>query len=197
MNCFASVQSSSGEGGSPGPGSGWLLHGWWGNEKSWSQRNENMCIGRLPLLNVPHDPGGQMAFYVVFTTVILDWLLNLFVFLTQLPASRLAFSLTQILRAGFEQLHYNFFFSLLLLPWCQPLLPDPDLFACPESNMVNKILFPTGLIKWMACTLHLCSIPDWFFLVWITRLMCYERKMHDPMLTFPHPVGFHHQMMFS
>ena len=51
-----------------------------------------------------------MAFYVVFTTVILDWLLNLFVFLTQLPASRLAFSLTRILRAEFEQLHYNFFF---------------------------------------------------------------------------------------
>ena len=35
------------------------------------------------------------------------------------------------------------------------------------------------------------------FLVWITRLMCYEREMHDPVLTFPHPVGFHHQMMFS
>ena len=53
-----------------------------------------------------------------------------------------------IKQSEFEQLHYNFFFfSLLLLPWCQPLLPDPDLFACPESNMVNRILFPTGLIK--------------------------------------------------
>lgn len=128
VNSFASVQSCSGEGSSPGPGSGWLLHSWWGNEKSWSQRNENMCIGRLPLLNVPHDPGGQMAFYVVFTTVILDWLLNLFVFLTQLPASRLAFSLTRILRAEFEQLHYNFLLFLItvaLVPasttWSRPI----------------------------------------------------------------------------
>lgn len=45
-----------------------------------------MCPGRLPLPNVPRDPGVQMAFYVVFTTVVLDRLLNLFVFLTQLPA---------------------------------------------------------------------------------------------------------------
>lgn len=128
VSCFASVQRSSGEGGSPVPGSGWLLHSWWGNEKSWSERNENMCIGRLPLLNVPHHPGGQMAFYVVFTTVILDWLLNLFVFLTQLPASCLAFSLTRILRAEFEQLHYYFFLFLItvvLVPasttWSRPI----------------------------------------------------------------------------
>lgn len=106
-SCFASIQSSSGEGSNSGPGSGWFFHSWLRNEKSWSQRNENMCIGRLPLLN---GPGGQMAFYVVFTTAILDWLPNLFVFLTQLPASCLAFSLTRTLRAGFEQLRYFFLF---------------------------------------------------------------------------------------
>lgn len=104
-SCFTSVPNNSGKGGNTGPGSGQLFHSWLGKEKRCSQRNENMCLGRLPLLNVPHDPGGQMAFYVVFTTVILDWLLNLFVFLTQLAASRLPFSLTLIPRAQFEQAH--------------------------------------------------------------------------------------------
>lgn len=66
------VQSDPGDSGRTGPRPGWHVHSQLGDGKNPSQSNESMCIGRQPLLNGPHDPGDQMAFYAIFTTVILD-----------------------------------------------------------------------------------------------------------------------------